>query len=70
MITFVIKGSKLVGTQYALGSSQHIPHGFDIVAVGYFVVYWQIVLCIHSGLYVVCYFCNVIADDHLAAVRI
>ena len=70
MITFVVKGSKLIGTQYALGSLQHIAHGLAIVAVGDLVVDQQIVLCIDRGLYVVGYFSNVIADDHLTAVRI
>jgi len=70
MITLVVKGRKLVGAQYALGSLKHIAHGLAIVAVGDLVVDQQIVLCIHSGLYVVCYFSNVIANDHLTAVRV
>ena len=70
MIPFVVKGSKLVSSQYALSPVQHIAHGFAIVAVCDLVVDQQIVLCIDSGLYIVCYFSDVIADDHLAAVRI
>ena len=70
MIAFVIEGCKLIGSQYALGSLQHIAHGFAVVAVGDFVVYQQFVLCIDRGLYVVCYFSYIVADDHLTTVRI
>ena len=38
MIPFAIKGSKLVGAQYALGPLQHIAHSFAVVAVGHLVV--------------------------------
>ena len=70
MVTFIIKCSKIICPENALGSPNHITHCLAVILVGYFVVDGNVIFCVNSGLYIIGYFSDIVSYHYLLAIGI
>src|ERR1035437_31718 len=70
MEPFIIEGCEFIGSENAFCPLNHIAHCFAVVLICYLVIDGNVMFGIYSGLYIICYFSDIVADHYLLAIRI
>src|SRR5450759_877902 len=70
MVTFIIEHCEFIGPEYAFCPLNHVSHRFAVILVCYFVVDGNVIFCVNSGLYIISYFSDIVADHYLPALGI